>query len=226
VIVIDGATNLVITTVTAGDYPLALCYNPQNNKVYCANDNSGNVTVIEGATNQVITTVTARGSPCALCHNPQNNKVYCANYWGANVTVIDGASNQVLRTIGVGDGPRDFTWNPAQNRVYVANYEGSSISVLRDSMPGGIEEAMSDERGTMRPSPTIVRRVLVLGAAGSRENTGHRTELLDVSGRKVLELKPGANDVSRLSPGVYFVREETVHGRRYAGNVQKVVVTR
>jgi hypothetical protein len=29
--------------------------------------------------------------------------------------------------------------------------------------------------------------------------------LLDISGRKVLDLRPGANNVGRLAPGVYFV---------------------
>ena len=48
--VIDGATDSVIATVTAGSAPYALCYNPTNNKVYCANDGSDNVTVIDGAT--------------------------------------------------------------------------------------------------------------------------------------------------------------------------------
>jgi hypothetical protein len=31
---------------------------------------------------------------------------------------------------------------------------------------------------------------------------------LDVSGRKVLDLQPGANDVGYLAPGVYFIRSE------------------
>jgi len=44
--------------------------------------------------------------------------------------------------------------------------------------------------------------------------------LLDVSGRKVLDLRPGANDVSRLAPGVYFVREAQTP------SVRRVVVTR
>jgi hypothetical protein len=38
--------------------------------------------------------------------------------------------------------------------------------------------------------------------------------LLDAAGRRVMELRQGANDVSRLAAGVYFVREETVDGRR------------
>ena len=69
------------TTITLdpGAGPCALCYNPTNNKVYCANSGSDNVTVIDGATNSVIATVTAGSSPRALCYNPTNNKVYCAN---------------------------------------------------------------------------------------------------------------------------------------------------
>jgi hypothetical protein len=44
--------------------------------------------------------------------------------------------------------------------------------------------------------------------------------LLDAAGRKALELKPGANDVSRLSPGVYFVCEAQAQA------VTKVVLAR
>jgi hypothetical protein len=41
----------------------------------------------------------------------------------------------------------------------------------------------------------------------------------------VLDLKPGANDVSRLAPGVYFVSEQSaVSGQRSA--VRKVVLTK
>ena len=84
---------------------MALCYNPQDDKVYCANDNGDNVTVIDGASNQVIATVAAGSEPSALCYNPQNNKVYCANYDSDNVTVIDGASNQVITTVAAGSEP-------------------------------------------------------------------------------------------------------------------------
>jgi len=46
-----------------------------------------------------------------------------------------------------------------------------------------------------------------------------RPSLLDAAGRKVLDLKPGANDVRRLAPGVYFVLTE-------ASAVAKVVLAR
>jgi len=73
----------------------------------------------------------------------------------------------------------------------------------------------------VRVGATVVRGVLVLGAVGSRQQTVDRTELLDAAGRKVAELHAGANDVSRLSPGVYFVREAQAQTQA----VRKVIIS-
>jgi hypothetical protein len=80
----------------------------------------------------------------------------------------------------------------------------------------GLEEGRPSTACGPRPVATVVRDVLYLPALGVKR--GASSILLDTSGRKVLELAPGANDVSRLPPGVYFVRERSA--------VHKVVVTR
>lgn len=49
--------------------------------------------------------------------------------------------------------------------------------------------------------------------------------MLDISGRKVLSLHPGANDVSRIAQGVYFVREERGVSREESA-VRRVIVQR
>jgi hypothetical protein len=75
-----------------------------------------------------------------------------------------------------------------------------------------------------RLASTVVRGVLFLEARGEKREA--RVELLDVSGRRVLNLKPGANDVGRLSPGVYFVRDlSAVSSETSAVSVRKVIVT-
>jgi hypothetical protein len=88
---------------------------------------------------------------------------------------------------------------------------------------GGIAERPTSPASGPSPTATIVRGVLRIGAVGSRQNTGYRADLLDISGRKVMELHPGPNDVSRLSPGVYFVQSADGDER---SAVKKVVVTR
>jgi len=92
-----------------------------------------------------------------------------------------------------------------------------------DEIAGGaVEERPSAELRTAEPISTVVRGVLVLGAVGSRQHSAYKAELLDVGGRRVLNLKPGANDVRALVPGVYFVRE----AQAQAQAVRKVVITR
>jgi hypothetical protein len=60
--------------------------------------------------------------------------------------------------------------------------------------------------------------------ANTSPSASSSTSLLDVSGRKVLDLRPGANDVRALAPGVYFVRPAS-SVRRQASGVTKVVLT-
>jgi hypothetical protein len=67
---------------------------------------------------------------------------------------------------------------------------------------------------------TIARGVLFLPC--SPLSTPH--SLLSIDGRKVLDLHPGPNDVSRLAPGVYFVR--AIGRELSAMSCQKVVLTR
>ena len=78
----------------------------------------------------------------------------------------------------------------------------------------GIEETPSAEAPTTKCLPTIVRGVLRVPVSSF---TIHAS-LFDVTGRQVMALRPGPNDVSRLSPGVYFVRDES--------RTRKVVVQR
>jgi len=77
------------------------------------------------------------------------------------------------------------------------------------------------------PGPFIVRGVLTIPQPAIR-NPYSAIALLDISGRKVLDLHPGANDVGRLAPGVYFVRQASGVERNASSveRVYKVVVTR
>jgi hypothetical protein len=87
----------------------------------------------------------------------------------------------------------------------------------------GVAQTMNDERGTMNVGPTIVRSVLLLPPSLLTANSS----LLSIDGGKVLDLRPGPNSLSRLSPGVYFVREWlAVSGGRSAVGVRKVLITR
>jgi hypothetical protein len=93
----------------------------------------------------------------------------------------------------------------------------------RNLTAGGVEETMNAEWRRANSdwrAATIIRGVLFLDGDCPRTGTVPKTILLDISGRKVADLKPGANDISRLAPGVYFA--STVG----SGNQTRLVLVR
>ena len=55
------------------------------------------------------------------------------------------------------------------------------------------------------PGQTVVHGVLLMPSASGVEREASGV-LLDISGRRAMDLVPGANDLSGIAPGVYFVR--------------------
>jgi hypothetical protein len=88
-----------------------------------------------------------------------------------------------------------------------------------DQVTGVAQQKPNAERRTSNSCPTIVRGVLLLPVSPF---TIH-SSLFDMTGRKVMALHPGRNDVSRLSPGVYFVRQAS-GVERAASSVRKVIL--
>jgi hypothetical protein len=91
--------------------------------------------------------------------------------------------------------------------------------------PAAIAEQPPQEPVGERTSATVILGVLFLPETTSRKPQVSSC-LLDISGREVIGLKPGANDVSRLSPGVYFFREEPQAASRKPQAVRKIVITK
>jgi hypothetical protein len=73
--------------------------------------------------------------------------------------------------------------------------------------------------------PTIVKGVILMPKCTHR-GPPVRSILCDLSGRVVVHLHPGANDVRALAPGVYFLREGLGVRGEGLGKMRKVVITR
>ena len=111
----------------------------------------------------------------------------------------------------------------AGDYIYVVGDSGLSVCQYYGA---GIEEVANAKRRVTKCEPTVVRGVLELGV-DRIQNAEYRAELLDATGRKALDLHPGANDVSGLRPGVYFVRERSAaNGERPEVSVRKAIIGR
>ena len=138
------------------------------------------------------------------------------------MVVYDTRSDSLATLLHMPSCPWAILSNPALERVYVGVH-WSAILVYPDSLPAGIA-AQPSALARRRSPQTVIRNILFLPDA-SGIGHGASSALLDISGRKVLGLKPGANDVRCLAPGVYFVREEPQAASLKPQAVRKVVLT-
>jgi hypothetical protein len=107
---------------------------------------------------------------------------------------------------------------------YKPSVQSGKVWFSTNAPLGIAEETSNAELRTPIGSPSVVRGVLfLLGATSPKPQAA---SLMDIGGRTVLELRPGANDVSRLSPGVYFFREEPQAAGRKPRAVRKIVIAK
>ncbi len=78
---------------------------------------------------------------------------------------------------------------------------------------GGFQESLVSQPVKTKSIPTIARGTLYLSLP-------EKAELLDITGRKVMELLPRKNNLAHLAPGVYFLYTSTEN------SIQKVIVTK
>ena len=111
------------------------------------------------------------------------------------------------------------------SHVYVAGFVGESLT-LNDGLlirytqtPGAIGE-QEPTRLSGPPLPSVVRRTVTLGP-------NERVELIDISGRHIMSLVPGCNDLSGMVPGVYLLVEQPTDEKRFkTPRALKLVIAR
>ena len=79
----------MIKTISVGDEPINIVYNPTVKDIYVTNSGSDTVSVIDGATDTVIKTIDVGDEPRHLVYNPSNKAMYVGNHFGHDVSVIN-----------------------------------------------------------------------------------------------------------------------------------------
>ena len=102
--------------------------------------------------------------------------------------------------------------------------EGSVGVVVGSDLSRVVDKAEGGRMKAARRLPTVVRNVLRLPRTLDPSTPW---TLFSITGRKVLDLQPGENDVRGVAPGVYFVQEEGPRSQGSQGSsVRKVVISK
>jgi YVTN family beta-propeller protein len=98
------------------------------NRIYVADQGSGDVAVVDGVTS-LVTKIPVGISPAALEVNPITNQVYVADQGSGTVHVIDGTSGQT-RVVPVGVNPGALAIDAVRNLVYVTNQGAGTVTII------------------------------------------------------------------------------------------------
>jgi len=123
-----------------------------------------------------------------------------------SVTVRDAATRRQVpsggKVVFMGFGFEAVT-RPQGRPTYFSRVQMMDLILNWFGVPTGIAERQTPNAKRQTLAATVVRGVLNLQSTTC--NLKSEIALLDASGRRVQQLWPGANDLSRLPAGVYFI---------------------
>jgi len=212
VAVLDGSTDSLVARVSLpdGGWATSFAENPDLGRILVGSNGYPRdlLCVLDSGGDTLIGTLHLGRSMDAVYWSPSSGLAYVTQDAGY-VSVVSGDGRRLMRNLPMGDSPFAFSYSPKHGRVYVSDLNTRYVYVIRDEV-GGIAESGSTR--LPRGAATLVRGVLNVPRDMTDFRSGKsdrvprpRAVLLDASGRRVLDLVPGPNDVSHLSPGVYFV---------------------
>jgi len=138
--------------------------------------------------------------------------------WNASLSVTENvphASRPAIEDLGAG--------------VYGVTYLSDTGPVVRGAFfdrsdwPYGFTERHTQASSHASLATVVCGMLFLPQAAGHKY---HAASLLDITGRIVFDLRPGANDMRALAPGVYFVRSGPSALSRQPSAITRVVVAR
>jgi YVTN family beta-propeller protein len=127
----------MLSSITVGEVPLDVAFNPSGTLAYVVNFDDGTVSVIDTTTGMVINTITAATSPegigavgiTSVAFNPSGTFAYITDYATGKVIIINTTTDTVVRTTTVARGLSSIAFDPSGTFAYVTGNLGT-VSVI------------------------------------------------------------------------------------------------
>lgn len=136
-IVINGATGTISTTISVPSISGQIAVNPVTNQIYVSTwggpDGPYSVVVIDGTSNAVTATISIPRQLGDIVVDSTRNVIYALNVTepgNAEISVIDGTTNAITATIPVGYNDGELELNATTNTLYVPDNHGSQLYVI------------------------------------------------------------------------------------------------
>jgi YVTN family beta-propeller protein len=153
-------------TVTVGNNPTAIGFDPRTDTIYVANTDDNTVSVIDGSTcngtdssgcGQVTATIAVGSAPLSVGVDPNTDTIFVGDQYDGTVSVIDGSTCNGKNTSGCGQTPfvlgvgtpnsersegRAIAFDPTTQQLFVPVIGDSDVAMIdgntcRGSNPSG-----------------------------------------------------------------------------------------
>ena len=232
---VEVRSSSTLTLLATIDWPADvngrfIVYSDTTHKLYWFLDGMDSVLVIDANSDTVVARLKDNISRACLDHT--GRYLFCASYFDRNLRVYDTQSDSLVAMYQHLPNAWSITSNPEQHSIYVGCED---VILAYPDAPPGVEETPNGEVRATSFGPTVVRGMLLLNGLGTRSElpdnsvmsrAAQAASLMDATGRKVMDLKSGANDVRALAPGVYFVKRQATGDGRPEADVRRVVITK
>jgi large repetitive protein len=161
-IVVDGATNTVTTTIPLQTEAAGIAVDPVTDTIYVASpaepSSPAMVVVIDGGTNTVTATIPlpTDSEPRGVAVNSSTDTVYVADYAQA-VFVIDGSTNSLTTTVSTGTGttPVALAVDETTNVVWVGDTVGGEVQAISGASNTVIQTISPDSGNDIDPTMAV-----------------------------------------------------------------------
>jgi YVTN family beta-propeller protein/cysteine-rich repeat protein len=127
IVVIDTATNTVLTSIPGGGNLRGVDVLPDGTKAYVSDD-ALVVRVISTATDTDLTSIPIASTPLGVAAHPDGSRVYVST--SAGVTVIDTATDTIVTSVPLGSTHFGLDVTPDGSTVYVASLFTNEVFVF------------------------------------------------------------------------------------------------
>ena len=193
---VDGVGDSVVAEVRLPDNgaAYALAENPEAGVVLVGVDGypGDHICAVATGPDTLLSALSCPAGPQVIHWSARSRQFYVGLRVGV-VAVVNSDGSSVVAEVPVQDSPFCMALSPQQHRLFVGHLNTRYVYVIRDEV-GGVAESGSTR--LPRGAAAVVRSTLKTDSPGL---------LLDVSGRAVMRLLRGENDVRRLAPRVYAV---------------------
>lgn len=127
VTIANTAARTIGGTVTVGNTPTGVAFNPAGTFAYVTNQLSSSVGVIDVAAGTQVSTITLPANPFVIAVSPNGQRVYASTNAG-KVYVIDATARTVIDSVETGFAPNSIAVARDGSRYWVANAFSGTVT--------------------------------------------------------------------------------------------------